>query len=172
MAALVVYCCCCCCGCFNYLCYACINSYKPRFIFLTLVSFPSGADLRTQWAAVAAGVVLFFTYVCLFWGGCLRFVGFFFSSLYTYIHYFLYPLVLRCTLSRDQAQTSRSLLFSHTPLHSINFCHPEWAHFKGVNSTPPFGWVCPRIGPTSHCRSLLIQPIRKLTQTVVNKYTY
>lgn len=93
MAALVVYCCCCCCcGCFNYLCYACINSYKPRFFFLTLVSFPSGADLRTQWAAVAAGVVLFFTYVCLFWGGCLRFVGFFFSSLYTYIHYFLYPL--------------------------------------------------------------------------------
>lgn len=171
MAALVVYCCCCC---FNYLCYACINSYKPRFIsdvgLFSIRRRPSYAvSCCSRWGC-------FVFYVCVFVLGLLSVVCggfvFFFSSLYTYIHYFLYPLVLRCTLSRDQAQTSRSLLFSHTPLHSINFCHPEWAHFKGVNSTPPFGWVCPRIGPTSHCRSLLIQPIRKLTQTVVNKYTY
>lgn len=35
-----------------------------------------------------------------------------------------------------------SSLQSHTVFHSINFCPPPWAHFTGVNSSPPLGWVC------------------------------
>lgn len=35
-----------------------------------------------------------------------------------------------------------SSLQSHTVFHSINFCPPPWAHFTGVNFSPPLGWVC------------------------------
>lgn len=86
MAALVVYCCCCC---FNYLCYACINSYKPRFFFSDVGQFsirrrPSYAvSCCSRWGC-------FVFYVCVFVLGllsavCGRFVCFFRLYILIYI---------------------------------------------------------------------------------------
>lgn len=60
----------------------------------------------------------------------------------------------------SQAADISSSLQSHTVFHSINFCPPPWAHFTGVNSSPPLGWVCAPawICRAGHSLSLLIEP--------------
>lgn len=67
--------------------------------------------------------------------------------------------VLQAPTVYFQTRDITSSLHSHTAIHSINFCPPPWAHFTGVNSSPPFGWVCEPawICRAGHCRSLLIE---------------
>lgn len=54
------------------------------------------------------------------------------------------------------ATDTGSSLEPHTVFHSINFCPPPWAHFTGVNSSPPLGWVCEPAWMCAPARSLSI----------------
>lgn len=57
------------------------------------------------------------------------------------------------------ATDTGSSLEPHTVFHSINFCPPPWAHFTGVNSSPPLGWVCEPVWmcAPARSRSILIE---------------